>query len=37
VQRMRAHMAHPVPLKGLAGFGLEVVETVALRPNSGPS
>ena len=37
VQRMRAHMAHPVPLKGLAGFGLEVVETVSLRPVSGPS
>ena len=34
VQKMRAHMAHPVPLKGLAGFGLEVVDTICLRPDA---
>lgn len=31
IQRMRVHVATPKSLKGLAGFGLEVVETCLLR------
>jgi 3,4-dihydroxy 2-butanone 4-phosphate synthase/GTP cyclohydrolase II len=32
VRRMRVHMSRPTPLKGLAGFDLEVVESVAIDP-----
>lgn len=33
VRKMRVHMSHPTPLKGLHGFELEVVDTIEMKPN----